>query len=392
MQSCRRMRRYKLTIYKFEKHNQMVHNICLDGSDEVTSRCPIKTNLAGSCRQDSFQCDNGQCISIDSLCDGSAECSDYSDEAVKYCAAQYCPSYSFRCGNGACISVKKKCDTRIDCIDGSDENYALCGRSRNESVTYRPTINNPPTNRPSTSPVNPLNTGTTYRPQSQSQSHSQSQSPFQSHTPSNSQGTSSCRADNLPEYGDAFYQNRKVKYGEIIDNLNSINYTCIANHFLFGNATNYCINGEWRFRTPKCRPRCSPNEIQGVTISANCNSIVNNTAISTSCIRPVEPGTIAYVNCQRGYQKSGPLQTLTCESTGRWSPSPQRCVQICGEINEGNAYVVGGSKTNVSRVPWHVGVYRKNDRSANFQQICGGTIITSKLIISAMVISIFPSQ
>lgn len=43
-----------------------------DGSDEVTSKCPLKTDtqLSGSCDQFSFQCDNGQCISIDDLCDG----------------------------------------------------------------------------------------------------------------------------------------------------------------------------------------------------------------------------------------------------------------------------------------------------------------------------------
>lgn len=364
---------------KEETFKAKTNSIYLDGSDEVTSKCPAKTDqqLHGSCDQVSFQCDNRQCISIDLLCDGNADCSDSSDEAVKYCAAQYCPSFSFRCGNGACIGAKKKCDERYDCLDGSDENYALCGRNRSESTTIRPSINNAPVNRPtfgnnppigstSMTQVNPFNTATTYSPQLSS---------------------SPCRADNLPENGDAYYQNRKVKYGEVIDNLNSINYTCIANHYLFGNSTNYCINGRWRFPTPKCRPRCSPNEIQGVTISATCNSIVNNTAVSTSCVRPVEPGTIAYVNCQRGYLKSGPSQTLTCESTGRWNPTPQRCSPICGEISEGNAYVVGGSKTNVSRVPWHAGIYKKNGRYGNFQQICGGTIATTRIVISAMVIS-----
>lgn len=127
--------------------------------------------------------------------------------------------------------------------------------------------------------------------------------------------------------------------------------------------------------------------IQGVTISANCFSIVNNTQKSTSCVRPAEPGTIAYVSCQRGYEKNGPQQTLTCLGDGRWSPAPQRCTQICGEINEGTAYVVGGSVTNITRVPWHVGIYRKEREDGRYQQICGGTILTSRVVISAMVIS-----
>lgn len=202
----------------------------------------------------------------------------------------------------------------------------------------------------------------------------------------------SCRADNIPVNGDAYYQydrNKKVSYGEIVENFVSVNYSCIENHYLIGNGTNICIGGRWQSPTPQCKPRCSTTEIQGVTISANCFSIVNNTQKSTSCVRPVEPGTIAYVSCQRGYEKTGPQQTLTCQSNGRWNPQPQKCTQICGEINEGAAYVVGGSTTNVSRVPWHVGVYKKNSYDGKFQQICGGTIITSRVIISAMVNFLF---
>lgn len=198
----------------------------------------------------------------------------------------------------------------------------------------------------------------------------------------------SCRADVIPSNGDAYYQydgRKKVEYGEIVDNFISINYKCIENHYLIGNATNICINGHWQSPKPHCRPRCSPQEIQGVTISANCFSIVNNEQKSTSCIRPVEPGTIAYVSCQRGYERTGPQQTLTCQPDGRWQPRPQRCTQICGEINEGSAYVVGGATTNITRVPWHVAIYRKNGRDSKFQQICGGTIVSSKTVISAMV-------
>lgn len=46
---------------------------CLDGSDEATAKCPTKTEeqLHGRCDQTSFQCDSGECIGIDSLCDGN---------------------------------------------------------------------------------------------------------------------------------------------------------------------------------------------------------------------------------------------------------------------------------------------------------------------------------
>lgn len=194
---------------------------------------------------------------------------------MRYCVGTHCPTYAFRCGNGACISGKKKCDSRIDCSDGSDENWALCGRSKNQSVTIRPPI----------VPINPLQTIT-------------SVSPFQTVTSAPpTSNLASCRADNIPVNGDAYYQydsNKKVAYGDIVENFVSVNYSCIENHYLIGNATNICLGGRWQSPTPKCKPRCSSAEIQGVTISANCFSIVNNTQKSTSCVRPVEPGTIAY--------------------------------------------------------------------------------------------------
>lgn len=358
-----------------------------------------------------FQCDNGECIGMDSLCDGNAECTDFSDETVKYCAATHCPSYAFRCGNGACISGKKKCDLRIDCTDASDENYLLCGRRKDQQIqmvsNVRPVPQTPQQQQPSSSGHGSQSTSSPSIPNNYDNNNQQTPSPS---------SLQSCRADVIPTNGDAYYQydtDKKVEYGEIVENFISINYKCIENHYLIGNATNICINGHWQSPKPQCRPRCSPQEIQGVTISANCFSIVNNVQKSTSCVRPVgvnlaqlqnlhriysnefpflplppkqvEPSTVAYVSCQRGYEKTGPQQTLTCQPNGRWNPTPTRCTSICGEINAGSAYVVGGATTNITRVPWHAAIYKKNGHDSKFQQICGGTVVSSKIVISAMV-------
>lgn len=43
------------------------------------------TLLHSNCRQDQWQCDNLQCISKDSLCDGYKQCSDGSDELKREC-------------------------------------------------------------------------------------------------------------------------------------------------------------------------------------------------------------------------------------------------------------------------------------------------------------------
>lgn len=111
----------------------------------------------------------------------------------------------------------------------------------------------------------------------------------------------------------------KIAYGEQLDNFTTISYKCIDNHYLIGNATNTCINGRWLSSKPACKALCGATEVQGVTISANCHTRVNNTQTWTSCIRPVEPGTVAHINCKGGYEKRGPQQTSTCTSGGRWS-------------------------------------------------------------------------
>lgn len=41
--------------------------------------------MHSNCRQDQWQCDNLQCISKDSLCDGYKQCSDGSDELKREC-------------------------------------------------------------------------------------------------------------------------------------------------------------------------------------------------------------------------------------------------------------------------------------------------------------------
>lgn len=46
-------------------------------------------------------------------------------------------------------------------------------------------------------------------------------------------------------------------------------------------------------------------------------------------------------------------------------------------------YIVGGEKVNITKVPWHVGIFTDVTSKGAFSQICGGTIINAKLVISA---------
>ncbi|XP_034035937.1 low-density lipoprotein receptor-like isoform X2 [Thalassophryne amazonica] len=68
-----------------------------------------------------FRCSDGRCIPRLSVCNGSADCEDGSDE--QHCAPAGCASSEFRCGDGKCISLSWRCDFSPDCADESDEDH-----------------------------------------------------------------------------------------------------------------------------------------------------------------------------------------------------------------------------------------------------------------------------
>ena len=75
----------------------------------------------------------------------------------------------------------------------------------------------------------------------------------------------------------------------------------------------------------------------------------------------------------------GPLKPkLTCEESGNWSHAAFKCEAVCGKVARHSVPLqIGGKISNVTEVPWHVGIYKESE------QICGGTIITERLVISA---------
>ena len=72
----------------------------------------------------SFQCDNGQCVSKDLVCDSDNACADNSDE--KKCK---CYTTQFECPTGECLHVNQLCDSGNDgCHDKTDE--SRCGEQK----------------------------------------------------------------------------------------------------------------------------------------------------------------------------------------------------------------------------------------------------------------------
>ncbi|GAB0088633.1 Modular serine protease [Sergentomyia squamirostris] len=104
---------------------------------------------------------------------------------------------------------------------------------------------------------------------------------------------------------------------------------------------------------------------------------------SIPCSSELPPGTIADIKCKYGYSmpKEFVQTRIRCQDDGSWSNDVFKCHQICGTIEEGHVHVSGGRETNTTQVPWQAAVYElKNERYAH---ICGGSIITATVIVSA---------
>lgn len=95
---------------------------------------------------------------------------------------------------------------------------------------------------------------------------------------------------------------------------------------------------------------------------------------------------MAKINCLTGFEISGgSQQTLTCTENANWSPDLKdiTCRPVCGkQAPTGAAFIAGGQETNITYAPWHVGIYKLKDAEVIYQ--CGGTILTEKVIISAI--------
>lgn len=116
---------------------------CSDSSDETEYECKKPEIL---CPTYAFRCDYGACINGDYRCNGIRNCVDNSDEAPSLCnrnnrpndqterstdanvPARKCKEDEYRCANGQqCIHITSVCDGTANCADGSDETSTICG-------------------------------------------------------------------------------------------------------------------------------------------------------------------------------------------------------------------------------------------------------------------------
>lgn len=194
----------------------------------------------------------------------------------------------------------------------------------------------------------------------------------------------SCQITKIPRNGwieQIAPPNYKLSYGEYVDSISEVRYRCQSNHLPNGADTNFCFQGEWKFGVPDCEPFCSTKVISGVSIQP-VSCYIGDTDVR--CTEAAKPGTIARISCRSRYELPGTKQQiLTCSENGEWSPQPQVCTATCGEeAPSGTPYIVGGFETNITKVPWHAGIYKRDGNT--FQLQCGGTIVNARVIISAM--------
>jgi len=82
----------------------------------------------GACGPLQLTCDNDECVSLTSRCDGNDDCGDSSDESPLICGTGTCGANRFSCVSGSCIAINAVCDGVSDCPEGFDEHPVICNR------------------------------------------------------------------------------------------------------------------------------------------------------------------------------------------------------------------------------------------------------------------------
>ncbi|XP_078585569.1 uncharacterized protein LOC144867472 [Branchiostoma floridae x Branchiostoma japonicum] len=81
----------------------------------------ITTTERKSCSESAlYECNNGNCIDPNLVCDGHKDCGDEGDDEDN-CPVITCGSDQFTCNDGSCIPLNWRCDGKEDCPNKDDE-------------------------------------------------------------------------------------------------------------------------------------------------------------------------------------------------------------------------------------------------------------------------------
>ncbi|GBP30655.1 Modular serine protease [Eumeta japonica] len=164
-------------------------------------------------------------------------------------------------------------------------------------------------------------------------------------------------------------------------------YWCEVGYGIVGDAHVNCSNGVWSDELPTCVGGCSLHYKAG--ISYLCKKW-RSLEFSTLCDIYIPNGAEVLPVCDTPYYRSDKdLPPMKCVD-GNWNYTAA-CLPGCGiDFSEKGVSRQGGPGEHVSggrtarnrELPWHVGIYNKMYKP--YMQICGGTIISAKVVNADM--------
>jgi secreted trypsin-like serine protease len=167
--------------------------------------------------------------------------------------------------------------------------------------------------------------------------------------------------------------------GKFVEKYTILVVQCNEKHKLDGLEYLVCRSGSWSAKVGKCLKTCSSLQ-NTVTTKVVCSFETKET---DNCTDPVD-GTLAKFKCAPFYEeKSINLGPLLCVD-GTWSKPPPKCVPVCGQKSTPSAaLIVKGDIANKGEFPWQVAIYRRRGNPETKQLICGGTLISERIILTA---------
>ncbi|KAJ8703773.1 hypothetical protein PYW07_013067 [Mythimna separata] len=282
--------------------------------------------LLPSCRngtdeiQYQFTCRDGSNITASVLCDGKSDCPDGSDETLRACSAKTCASNQFQCAYGACVAEGSDCNGKQDCPDGSDESDELCNRQL---------------------------------------------------------ATSHCILPPYPEHGTYVSNQLNATPGQAFESL-YVKVFCHEGYGVLETDVVFCHEGSWSHSVPECVRMCKLNSDPSVHYYC---PIPDTDEDHRDCKSYEPEGTVVKPECNSpNYYSTVTLSLMTCIN-GSWDYVAV-CKPECGRVTpDGVALIIDGRHAKRGELPWHVGIYRKT--TDPYTQICGGSLVTNRVVISA---------
>lgn len=122
------------------------------------------------------------------------------------------------------------------------------------------------------------------------------------------------------------------------------------------------------------------SELDTLSVTATCADINLN---DIPCTEFVPATSVAKLKCKEGYQEPNYHfnNRLVCRRDGRWGGPIPSCEPRCGEFITEDPIIPGLNNTSLPQAPWHVVIYK--NQNLRYKQICGGTIISTRAVLSA---------